>query len=82
MTRQLASSDHPIDRHRCQLQQVRELSNGIEFRRGIVSQSRSWHLFPSLASSILINFGRYPLGMRYLCQAFLVLSIQIVSNPN
>jgi excisionase family DNA binding protein len=78
MTRQLAPPDHPVDGHRRKLQQVSELSDGIEFRRVVGSQSRSWHLFPSLSSCILINFGRYPLGMRCLCQAFLMLTINIL----
>jgi hypothetical protein len=55
MTGQLASSDHPVDGHRRQLQQLSKLPDGIEFRRVVVSQSRSWHLFPSTSPHILIN---------------------------
>jgi hypothetical protein len=46
MARQFTPADHPIDGHRRELQQFSELSDGIEFRRVVVSQSRSWHLFP------------------------------------
>jgi hypothetical protein len=39
VTRQLATPDHPIDRHRRKLQQFSELSDGVELRLGVVSQA-------------------------------------------
>ncbi len=36
VTRQFASSDHAVDGHRRELQQVGELANGIEFGLGVV----------------------------------------------
>ena len=77
VTRQFAPADHPVDGHRRQLQQFGELSDSIEFRLGVVSQSRSWHGFP-LSLCILINFRRYPLGIQRLCQAFPMLTIRIL----
>jgi hypothetical protein len=56
MARQFTPADHPIDGHRRELEQFSELSDGIEFGRVVVSQSRSWHLFPLfLFRGILIN---------------------------
>jgi hypothetical protein len=46
MTRQLAPPHHPVDGHRRQLQQFSELSDSVKFRLGVISQLRSWHLFP------------------------------------
>jgi len=77
MTRQFSPADHPVDGHRRQLQQFSELSDSIEFRLGVVSQSRSWHGFP-LSLCIIINFRRYPLGIQRLCQAFPMLTIRIL----
>jgi hypothetical protein len=67
MTRQFAPADHPVDGHRRQLQQFSELSDSIEFRLGVISQSRSWHLFPSSSpqsslstcAAILCEYGAF-----------------------
>lgn len=37
MTRQVAPPHHPIDGHRRQLQQFRELPDSVKFRLGIIS---------------------------------------------
>jgi hypothetical protein len=78
MTRQFAPADHPVDGHRRQLQQFSELSDSIELRLGVVSQSRSWHISLFLSAIILIDFRRYPLGIWHLCQAFPMLIIRIL----
>ena len=53
VTGQFASSDHAVDRHRRELQQVSELADSIELRLSVVFQSRSMHLFsPSLIPAL------------------------------
>ena len=43
VTCQFASSDHPVDGHRRELEQIGELAHGVEFRLGFVFQLRSSH---------------------------------------
>ena len=75
VTRQFAPADHPVDGHRCELQQFSELSDGVKFRLGVVSQSRSWHLFPLLLRTSSSTSARYPSGIHRLCQASIMLTI-------